>query len=487
MSPEKPAEADWLRQQERSNLAILKLMVWISLTFGRAIGRVVLVGIAAYFVLFSPKARRFSRAYLQRALERWAEWSDGYRHVFSFASTIHDRIYLLNDRFDLFDIEVIGAEAVNEAARTQPGVLLIGAHLGSFEVLRAVGRGREGLPVAMLMYEENARKINTTLEAINPAASQDIIPLGRMDSMLQARDKLDAGYAVGMLGRRRHHRLPFPRPAGTLPGRPLAHGRHAAPAGLLHDRALSGRQPLPAPFRAAGRLFANATCQPRRCDPRRHAALRRPPDALLPPGAVQLVQFLRFLAEKMIKRLLGYLLLIAVALPASAAFDIGQLMGDLARHKGGKAKFVEKKYFAILDKPVVSTGEMTYTAPDRLEKRTLTPKVETLLLDKDILSIERDKQKLSINLANQPEALAFVDSIRGTLSGNRAALEKNYALHLAGNADKWVLTLLPSDQKIASLVQRITVSGSKNQVRVIEYLQADGDRSVLNIDPVDAK
>ena len=91
MSPEKPAEADWLRQQERSNLAILKLMVWISLTFGRAIGRVVLVGIAAYFVLFSPKARRFSRAYLQRALDRWAEWSDGYRHVFSFASTIHDR------------------------------------------------------------------------------------------------------------------------------------------------------------------------------------------------------------------------------------------------------------------------------------------------------------------------------------------------------------------------------------------------------------
>lgn len=187
----------------------------------------------------------------------------------------------------------------------------------------------------------------------------------------------------------------------------------------------------------------------------------------------------------MTKRLLACLLCLAVALPASAAFDIAQLMGDLAKHKGGRAKFVERKYLAILDKPVVSTGEMTYTAPDRLEKRTLTPKVETLLLDKDILSIERDKQKLSINLANQPEALAFVDSIRGTLSGNRAALEKNYALHLAGNSDKWVLTLLPSDQKIASMVQRITVTGNKNQVRIIEYLQADGDRVVLNIDPVD--
>lgn len=202
MSPEKPAEADWRRQQERSNLAILKLMVWISLTFGRAIGRLVLHGIAAYFVLFSPKARRCSRAYLHRALGRRAGWSDSYRHMFSFASTIHDRIYLLNDRFDLFDIEMVGEAAVSSAARSQPGVLLIGAHLGSFEALRAVGRGQGRLPVAMLMYEENARKINATLEAINPAASQDIIPLGRMDSMLQARDKLDAGYAVGMLADR---------------------------------------------------------------------------------------------------------------------------------------------------------------------------------------------------------------------------------------------------------------------------------------------
>ncbi|MBL8429255.1 MAG: acyl-CoA synthetase [Dechloromonas sp.] len=202
MSQKDPTDADWMRQQERSNLAILKLMVWISLTFGRRVGRIVLYGIAAYFVLFSPRARRSSRDYLHLALNRWAEWSDGFRHVFSFASTIHDRIYLLNDRFDLFDIEIIGNEAVQKVAVEHPGALLIGAHLGSFEVLRAVGRGQQGLKVAMMMYEENARKINATLEAINPAASQDIIPLGRMDSMLQARDRLDEGYLVGMLADR---------------------------------------------------------------------------------------------------------------------------------------------------------------------------------------------------------------------------------------------------------------------------------------------
>ena len=197
-----PPAPNWLRQQERSNLAILRLMVWISLTLGRSVGRLVLYGIAIYYVLFAPKARKASRKYLARALNRWAEWSDGFRHVFYFASTIHDRIYLLNDRFDLFDIEVIGAEALHASLENQPGALLIGAHLGSFEVLRAAGRGKAGLKIAMLMYEENARKINQTLEAINPAATQDIIALGKMESMLEARDKLDQGYLVGMLADR---------------------------------------------------------------------------------------------------------------------------------------------------------------------------------------------------------------------------------------------------------------------------------------------
>jgi predicted LPLAT superfamily acyltransferase len=202
MSAEKPAGTAWLRQQERSSLAILRLMVWISLTFGRRLSRLVLYGIAAYFVLFSPSARHYSRLYLDRALGRWTEWTDGFRHVFSFASTIHDRIYLLNDRFDLFDIEVIGTEALLAALAKQPGALLIGAHLGSFEVLRAIGRDKAGLKVAMMMYAENARKINATLEAINPAATEDIIALGQMDSMLQASDRLDQGYLVGMLADR---------------------------------------------------------------------------------------------------------------------------------------------------------------------------------------------------------------------------------------------------------------------------------------------
>lgn len=187
----------------------------------------------------------------------------------------------------------------------------------------------------------------------------------------------------------------------------------------------------------------------------------------------------------MIVRILIGWTFLALASAAQAAFDIDQLMADLAQHKGGRAKFVEKRFMAVLDKPLVASGEMTYNPPDRLEKRTLSPKSETLVLDKDTLSMERDRRKFTISLASRPEALAFVDSVRSTLSGNRQSLERNYALQLKGHVQQWVLTLVPTEPGILALLQRITVSGSRNQVRTIEYLQADGDRAELLIEPLD--
>lgn len=197
-----PDTATWASTPERSNMLMLRTMSWISLHLGRSAGRVVLHGIAAYFLLFAPASRMQSRHYLNRVFGRPARWTEIYRHFFSFASTIHDRVYLLNQRFDLFDIEVHGDQLMREACADGKGVFLIGAHMGSFEVVRALGRRYSGFKVAMAMYEENARKINQMLAAINPEAQQDIVSLGRIDSMLKINEHLAEGTLVGMLADR---------------------------------------------------------------------------------------------------------------------------------------------------------------------------------------------------------------------------------------------------------------------------------------------
>lgn len=202
MSTSASPHPEWTVRRERSHPGIIRLMVWISLRLGRPFGRLVLHGIAAYFLAFAPAARRASRDYLRRALGRPPRLADLYRHLFYFSTTLHDRIYLLNDRFDLFELDVIGEAEVQAAARADSGVILVGAHMGSFEVLRARARSQPQLDITVAMYQENARKFNDILAAINPAAAQKIISLAAFDAMLKISDRLDHGESVGLLGDR---------------------------------------------------------------------------------------------------------------------------------------------------------------------------------------------------------------------------------------------------------------------------------------------
>jgi predicted LPLAT superfamily acyltransferase len=194
--------AAWVTHRERGSYTLLRIMTYISLHLGRSFGRRILYVIAAYFFLFAPRVRRHARTYLRRALEREPRAIDRFRQVLSFATVIHDRIYLVNDRFDLFDISIEGESLVREMLREGKGAFLMGAHLGSFEVTRAIGRRQASLRLVLAMYEENARELNAVLAAINPAAKPEIIALGHMDAMLRIREQLERGAFVGLLGDR---------------------------------------------------------------------------------------------------------------------------------------------------------------------------------------------------------------------------------------------------------------------------------------------
>jgi len=176
-------------------------------------------------------------------------------------------------------------------------------------------------------------------------------------------------------------------------------------------------------------------------------------------------------------------MLLAAPISHAEGWDIDQLMQSLAATRSGHASFVEKKSIAILDKPITSSGELFYSAPDRLEKRTLKPKAESMLLDKDTLTIEQRGKKHVLSLQSYPEVAAFIDSIRGTLAGDRKALERTYQLSMEGDEQNWNLALLPIAEKMKKVVSKINITGSSNVLHTIEIKQADGDSSVMTITP----
>ncbi len=181
-------------------------------------------------------------------------------------------------------------------------------------------------------------------------------------------------------------------------------------------------------------------------------------------------------------RAIAFVWLLSSPYSHAAAWDLDQLMRNLAQTRAGHASFVETKSIAILDQPIVSSGELFYTAPDKLEKRTLKPKAENMLVEGDNLRIERGRQKYHLQLADYPELAAFIDSIRGTLAGDRKALERSYQLNLEGTAANWTLQLVPNTARMQQVVSRIRITGVRDEVRSIDITQADGDSSQMRIE-----
>jgi predicted LPLAT superfamily acyltransferase len=187
--------AEWTRRAERGSPLLIRFIVWFSRRAGRAPARVLLRVITAYFFVTAWAARRATRESLTHCLGRPPTLAEEFRLFFRFATTVHDRVFLLSDRFDLFDVRMHGEELLGDG-----GAILMGAHLGSFEAIRACARGKR--PIAMAMYEDNARKVQSALAAVAPGMERDIVALGRLDSMLRLRERLESGALVGVLADR---------------------------------------------------------------------------------------------------------------------------------------------------------------------------------------------------------------------------------------------------------------------------------------------
>ena len=175
---------------------------------------------------------------------------------------------------------------------------------------------------------------------------------------------------------------------------------------------------------------------------------------------------------------LSYLLLFD---QPACAWDINDLMRLMSENPGGKANFVETHKIAALKKPIQSTGYLIYTPPAHLERKTLTPKPESLVLDGDILRYESQAGIVSLNVKSQSGVGCLVDSILNVLSGNKPRLEKDYTLSLSGTPQRWLLELKPIDQKLSEFISNISISGHGNTVMSFNYIQDDGDKSFINL------
>ena len=174
--------------------------------------------------------------------------------------------------------------------------------------------------------------------------------------------------------------------------------------------------------------------------------------------------------------------LLCAAAPAWA-LDLNELMGLLARQKQGEANFTEQRYVRGFDGPLAASGTLSFTAPDQLVRRTLTPRPESMVVDGNHLTLSRSGRTRSMTLDSVPELQGLVEAMRATLAGNTQVLQRYFTSTVGGSASDWTLDLAPVDARLASQVAMLRLSGKAGEVLGVEMEFRGGDRSVMTISP----
>jgi hypothetical protein len=193
----------------------------------------------------------------------------------------------------------------------------------------------------------------------------------------------------------------------------------------------------------------------------------------------------RIAAASLRASLLGAALLaFATTSAAAPAFDLDALTTLLGRVKAGEATFTESRRVEMLDRTLESSGRLSFRAPDGFVRETLKPRHEKLAVSGNTLTMTIGERSRTMQLDASPEAAVIVEAVRGTLTGNRAALERLFEASLSGSAERWTLELVPRDLRLRGQVASVRISGHESVAREVQVLLADGDRSLMTIEPV---
>jgi predicted LPLAT superfamily acyltransferase len=190
----------WTDKAERGSASLIRLIVWLARAAGRPLCRALLYPIVFYFMLTDGVARRASAEFLQAVRGRPARWRDSFAHIYSFAVTLLDRVYMAAGDFGRFDVTIEGLPLVDSVLQRGQGCVLLGSHLGSFDLLMLAQRAMDGRPVSIMMRVD-ARSRVRRIAGIDEAAP-NIIALGRPDSFLRAYEALGRGEIVALLADR---------------------------------------------------------------------------------------------------------------------------------------------------------------------------------------------------------------------------------------------------------------------------------------------
>ena len=150
-----------------------------------------------------------------------------------------------------------------------------------------------------------------------------------------------------------------------------------------------------------------------------------------------------------------------------------------------RCAFRDEKHIALLARPLVSTGTITFDRDRGIVRATTAPHAEKAVLTRTALRIQKGDRVEDIPLDRTRDLQAFALIFPTLLRGERAAIERSFDLALYGRADAWwALELTPRADSLRALVRRVVVFGRAGELAALQIAEASGDTTDTRLSEV---
>jgi hypothetical protein len=163
---------------------------------------------------------------------------------------------------------------------------------------------------------------------------------------------------------------------------------------------------------------------------------------------------------------------------SASATELDSLLASLAQPLPAETAFVEQRQSRLLAEPLLLRGRLSHPRAEVLVKQVQSPYAELTTVEDGRVEIVREgDRRRRFSLRNAPELAGLLASFQGMLSGDRALLERHYAIQLEADGDGWTMVLSPRDARLARRITGLRLSGRNAALECVEVLEADGDGS----------
>lgn len=159
------------------------------------------------------------------------------------------------------------------------------------------------------------------------------------------------------------------------------------------------------------------------------------------------------------------------------------ILKDLAQQTERHFRFVQEKKLSMLDKPLVTEGELLLGQDNSVTWDIQKPyRLRYILTPDTIREIDAQGER-TLQTGQNPVAAALTQAMTSTFNGQWKANDALASIAANGTPDNWQLLITPQAAELQPLIRTMVVTGNHGTIASVVIAESNGDSTTIHLQP----